>query len=75
MHLGDCLCVFKLLPTMIEETQVQAVFYSCLKHPVYEKVRCIVSEKLMLSVFTCVYDYSIVTTKSCLSTRQIPTQQ
>ena len=37
-HLGDCLCALKLLPTMIEETEVQAVFYSCLSHPVYEKV-------------------------------------
>ena len=37
-NLGDCLCALKLLPTIVEETKVQAVFYSCLSHPVYVKV-------------------------------------
>ena len=39
-NLGDCLCALKLLPTMTKETEVQAIFYSCLSHPVYEKVWC-----------------------------------
>ena len=38
INLGDCLYFLKLLPTVIEEAQVEAVFYSCLSHPVYEKV-------------------------------------
>ena len=49
-NLGDSLCALKLLPTIIEETEVQAVFYSCLSHPVFEKVHC-----LLECVLTCVH--------------------
>ena len=35
---GNCFYSLRLLPTAVEESHVEAVLYSCLNHPVYEKV-------------------------------------
>ena len=41
---------------MIEETQVKAVFYSCLSHPVYEKVHNVLEVIIMLiGIYLCVF--------------------